>query len=438
MRPSARHLALLAAIAILVALVALLLLRPPVAAPTDPAGGASATASADDPAQGEPPARWASVAWERLIHPFPETEIQPRRFGGIVVAGDMLLAFGQADTPGRNEFGEMGAVFVSRDGSSWRTLLLEHGVRPAEVSTPRGIAFGPRGAMAWGEVCCQPGSTAMWHSEDGERWTRLPGDGNAPVGEALGGHSSAVKFIGIETGWVVVGSRDERPAAWWSEDGSTWESAEVGDAGGGTGLIADVANDGGRLVAVGRVDSPDGSWDGAVWTSDDGRAWERIAIDDPELVNADDTNLARIVPFETGLLVVGIHALPEERQRCEGTAGECHVPFRERHWVSQDGRGWVGIDPNTAAGEHPIEFRALDAGGPGLVNLGESSAAGSPDPSLFTSADGRTWSIVRPRDRFTDVVMMGVAVRGNQIVAVADSVSGAGRSAARIWVGVVE
>jgi hypothetical protein len=155
-----------------------------------------------------------------------------------------------------------------------------------------------------------------------------------------------------------------------------------------------------------------------------------------------------------GLFAVGIHGTEEQRRQCEEIVGmvasiddQPPLPPRfgatscqsgeERTFASVDGLAWQRIDPAGGVGPQPNEFRVIAAGGPGLVLLGESSLAASPDTMLFTSPDGVTWTAVDDGAPMLADVALGLVVRGNAIVAVTDRWTDA-ESTLRIWVGSAE
>ncbi|MGH2386311.1 MAG: hypothetical protein ACRDGB_14855, partial [Candidatus Limnocylindria bacterium] len=109
MRPNARHLFGLIALAVLAALLVLLLFRPPVVAPTAvrqsvPAEVIRNAIPAADPVP------WAAVDWQPQEEPLAADQPPLIRMDGIVDGGDLILGWGRAATPGRNQFNDMGAV----------------------------------------------------------------------------------------------------------------------------------------------------------------------------------------------------------------------------------------------------------------------------------------------------------------------------------------
>lgn len=159
-----------------------------------------------------------------------------------------------------------------------------------------------------------------------------------------------------------------------------------------------------------------------------------------------------MIPFAGGLFVAGNFGPTEDRKQCEDMLGmvassDLAPPRRptalscgwgrEHQWVSDDGDGWVRVDPAVQPGEHPIEFRVIAAGGPGLVNLGESSGPASPDTKLFTSVDGMRWEAVGPPQPIVLGVAMGLVAADGGVLAVTEEFDRSG-TALRIWIGTAE
>jgi len=446
MKLNGRHLFGLVALAVLAALIALLLIRPPAAAPTAD-GDPTATEPIQD-AAGIPavdPIPWAAVAWQSLEDPFPADQPPIMRMDAMVDGGELILGWGRASTPDRNQFNEMGAVIVSRDGRSWHTALIEHGVNEVSTSELHGVAVGPRGYLAYGGVCCEPETMALWHSTDGLGWTRQEIEGDLdPTGVYL------AAIVGVEGGWVAIGNtiNGQQSQLWTSEDGSNWKLIDGDQAGLASARLSDLAVGPDGLVAVGTVDGQDGTFDGGIWTSSDGRSWQRVGADDQILAGEGETQLHAVVAHAGGLFITGLYGSTQDRQKCEqlGVATAGSDPPRtalscasgiEHHWVLREGHAWERIDPMQAPGEHPIEFRVVVAGGPGLIVLGESSPPASPDTALFSSRDGRQWTALRPRQPVGNGVAIGIAVRERQLRAATGHFDGA-QSSVRFWLGVAK
>lgn len=458
MTKARRRTALLVVAAALAGLVALVVGRAPVSAPAgegrqpsgSPATGvedASTPRAAIPAVDGEP---WNGVVWQDVAVPFEAADAHPTSIDGVLTVDDTVIGWGRAAMPDRNEFHEMGAIFVSPDGRRWRTILIDHGVAPPDTSEIHGVAAGPGGLIAFGRVCCARESLAVWHSPDGAGWTRLELDGELRPGAYI----NAV--AGSPTGWVAVGSvgdAERQARIWTSPDGATWTAVDSERAGLGIGTVSDVASAPDGVIAVGTIDDEAGTHDGGVWISTDGLAWERVGADDPLLADAEETELWTVTPFAGGVFVTGNYGSREDRARCEElrgalastdslppspqTATSCGWG-REHHWISVDGTEWERVDPAAVGGRAPIEFRNLVAGGPGIVLVGEENLPPSPDPGVWTSADGRSWQpVAAARPLPPDAFPLAIAIRGREIILAAQGAGDAHPPTVEIRIGEV-
>ena len=363
---------------------------------------AAAPASQPTEEAGPDPAAWTSVGWRLVANPFAQGDPKPKWIEGLTQAPGLLVAWGRVEAVGRNQFNDEGAIFVSGDGVNWRAVTLDDGVGAGDTSEPHGVATGPLGLLAWGGVCCGVEEPALWRSDDGSTWTRLKIAVPPP---------GIVDVVGRPGGWVAVGVDRDQSAIWTSDDGQTWRKVDLGAEGRGKGVIWDVAVAGDRYIAVGTIEDAGGTHDGAVWTSNDGMSWSRIAAADPTLIGPDETELSRVVPFGTRLFMIGNHGSHEERVQCEKLTGAL-ASFdegppqtalscgwgREHHWLSEDGSSWrrlAPLDPlpgeaaNPAA--RPLEFRLLIPAGQGLIDLAEDNRPPAGDTAIWISGDGTSW-----------------------------------------------
>ncbi len=149
---------------------------------------------------------------------------------------------------------------------------------PPGPDTMRGVAVRPDGGLvAVGlSVDLHP---RVWVRPAGQPWRSVPppsaGTGvMADVATGRGGQLVAV-------GWTRDAQAVQRPAVWLSANGESWRRATPGGdlvADGLTELTAIVPVTGGGYLAIGvdrKADSVDG--DGAVFRSDNGQDWHRVA-----------------------------------------------------------------------------------------------------------------------------------------------------------------
>ena len=125
-----------------------------------------------------------------------------------------------------------------------------------------------------------------------------------------------LEVIGLEDGWVALGSSVDGLASelWHSADGATWETVLHVEGGRFAQALGSLDLTPIGLVAVGTVEAADGSYDGGVWRSVDGRSWERIGAEDSALADG-ETQLHRIIGHAGGMLVSGILGTAEQRKR---------------------------------------------------------------------------------------------------------------------------
>ena len=381
------------------------------------------------------PEPWTGVEWEAAVpNPLGPPDVL-RRVDGVVAAGNLVLAWGRMPMPGRNQFNDMGAVFVSGDGVTWRTIAVDHGVEPPNASTITGISAGPTGYLAAGNVCCEPEHSALWHSADGLLWQRVEPRGDFDPARIMPWRVSATP-----RGWVILASSRVGTDAvlLFSEDGHEWESVLTLAGGRHRTAASDLARTATGLVLVGTVEA-EGSYDGGVWSSVDGRHWDRLAAADDVITGDGEVQFRRVVAHAGGLLVTGIEGTAEQRQQCEqllgmvASLGPVREPPRfdstscmsgeERAWISADGSDWIAVVP--PPGIVPIEFRVTVAGGPGLILLGETSGPASPDTALFASADGARWNMLDDGQPMASDVAIGLVARGRQLLAITERWDGA-------------
>jgi len=444
----ARHILAISLAAIGLAVILAVLVWRPVSAPTATTTATPGTsASAEAAAPGEQSAAPvdgvdARVTWdEPLLQPFGEPDVL-LRIDGMVGTDDLLLGWGRTPMPVRNQFNDMGAIFASPDGTTWRIVPVEHGVNAVSASTINDVAIGARGFLAVGSVCCEPEQGAVWRSADGFSWERV----QVEVAFDAGGQPASV--VATEDGWSMLVGLRVGSALFHSDDGVAWEPAIAAEANRVSRGIEAVADGPGGLLAVGIADGPDETYDGVVWRSGDGRTWERVAMDDAAMVGEGEVYLHDVVGFPGGYLATGMLGTAEQRRACEElglVASIVDVPSPrpematscalgdEAQWVSADGLTWKRVE--FALDEvRPIEFRLVLAGGPGLVALGEGSGPESPDTMLFGSRDGIRWQVLSDAEPMLTDVARALVVRGGEIIAVTENWDGA-ETTYRVWRG---
>jgi len=371
----------------------------------------AAAPGAQDPV---PHAPWQEVSWSQVEAPFGANVAPPVPIEMLVVAADgRLVGSGNAYLPGPNgEAVNVAATFVSVDGVSWRMAVIDDGLGQGEMSMLMGIAAGPAGLLAYGSVCCQTDVRTAWHSTDGLTWRRLELAGFDPETDYW------MSVTGAPGGWIAVVSNGSRSRLIGSVDGATWRLITI------DGEPTTVATGRGAFYAAGHDRTPDGGYDGALWTSSDGVTWTRIATAEPAFVNEDDVDLFDVVPFAGGLFARGITAPVEDRERCEEMAAVASVEPRPpvafscawgnpMAWASTDGTSWTAVDVDMVDGSDFALDRAV-AGGPGLVGLATDDMWR--ETVVWVSADGLDWAPLETLAPIAPDTNGPFAVRGRTII----------------------
>ncbi|MCJ7780873.1 MAG: hypothetical protein MUQ27_08595, partial [Acidimicrobiia bacterium] len=223
----------------------------------------------------------------------------------MTAVGSRLFAVGFV--PGEDER-QNGVILASDDGVNWVRLAGNDPALTLGNVLMYSVTGGGPGLVAVGAGCETETSTGQcalhataWASVDGTSWTRTPED-PAIFGDGTTQSSGMYGVADTSHGLIAVGSMEYRtvddegvkemvtihPAVWISDDGITWERAWEG-----TGSAVDpndysdvyvsmdsvVEGPDGRLVAVGATLDENGEDIATVWTSVDGRQWERIEPD---------------------------------------------------------------------------------------------------------------------------------------------------------------
>ena len=330
--------------------------------------GVSALRSGPVPADPVPVIPSTPESWSRVqLDPPVDGGEAP---GSLVAGPDGLVAIGVHGGPA--------TAWISSDGTTW-TRTQSPDLDRADIFDISDIESGGPSFIATGSAVPEGEfDRAIWASEDGVSWNRLPDD---PV--FGGSFINAIESGG--PGLVAVGSR---LGAWFSSDGSTWERASVppvppevypGDDGDAPQLyLTDVADQGDRLVATGWAMLNDNSEVLVVWASRDGRSWTDV----PTPVDV----------FPRGSFVFEITAGPEGFAAVGRTRAD--RVNTAAIWTSPDGQDWRLHRP----GPEGLILDSVAAGNGGYVAVGATMACdtdcGSREAVVMTSVDGETWSRV--------------------------------------------
>jgi len=250
----------------------------------------------DSPDLDRDAAVWTSVdglTWSRV--PFNEEVFGGAAMLSVTVGGPGLVAVG-GEGQYNHEIGRFGSfdavVWTSVDGTAW-----------SRVSDVESVFGGNGGQELWSVTAGGPGlvavgadrpasaegqdprggNAAVWTSEDGFVWSKVPfdesafgGDGWRRMMDVTAGGPGLVA-VGLES--TLLGGRpvdaDVDPAVWTSVDGFTWSRVPDEQVDGivehGHQTMTSVAVAGPGLVAVGETSGGAG-----VWTSVDGITWSGV------------------------------------------------------------------------------------------------------------------------------------------------------------------
>jgi hypothetical protein len=232
---------------------------------------------------------------------------------------------------------------------------------------------------------------AAWHSADGRTWTR------AQVGtpalarmSAIAARPGAIVAIGdgrVGGGSGSVGDQSvNQMYAWFSSDGNAWSQVVLPDS---SGFIPSaVTSWSGGFAAIAQLDGI--TLSSSVWTSADGRTWQKSPQD-----------FARFTPtamagFGGRLVAVGSHQDPQ------GSA----AGFVPASWSSTDGRTWVesrapARQVATGFGDVAVVGNTLVAIGANYMGqaavtlqVGGPTPVPTPAANVWVSSDGTTWRLL--------------------------------------------
>ena len=331
----------------------------------------------------------AAAAWGTSTLILPEEGIPPFSDGGHIINDvaaneSLVVAVGDAFSADENAMRD-GLVWISADGRSWERVSDPDDFDFGGTGLNTVVAAGP-GFVAGGSTCdteerCTAGWRAgLWTSVDGRDWLRVPHD------TALFGERSVIQRLLVRQEQIlalgaVCDDESCGGVIWSSPDGRTWERAWTNET-----MLNSLADGEAGLVAVGSIGSDTGSW-GAVWTSTDGTDWQPVPHD-PEVFGdgqGTDVFMYDVVAGTDGYVAVG----------SDGTDAIV--------WFSADAVTWERISFDTEVFGAASVFGVI-TWGDGFVAFGPDWAIteeiGGPVPGLpsvpsrptiWVSSDGRIW-----------------------------------------------
>ena len=167
-------------------------------------------------------------------------------------------------------------VLTSANGTTWQPAA---GSIARDLSGVVGLsaAAGPGGYVIVGKEVDPDGSCEayVWHSADLASWTRAH-----DVNDTSG--SSQVLAVAADgTGFVSVGSHNGQPALWTTTNGTSWTTIVLPLPAGATGVLQQIAVNGGRAVAVGVQTSADAISPLAAVSADGGATFAPVSFGVP-------------------------------------------------------------------------------------------------------------------------------------------------------------
>ena len=316
----------------------------------------------------------------------------------VTAGGPGFVAVGRGCNVVRDPISCEAVVWTTADGRAWTRAPASDATNIGAYIPTSGpevgmfdVAAGPPGIVAIGYAARPTLQATTWFSTDGTSWERIP------IAGADLARVSAVTWTGgrfvivgearpvIQDAAAIATAR-AHAAVWTSEDGRTWTRvphAPVFEVGGFIDTMEDPASGGmrdvvagpGGLVAVGSVctSTPAGCLP-AAWTSSDGISWVRVTgmPSVPGLLKA-------VTASGAGYVAVGA-------QTCNSSPVAIRQPCPALVLTSQDGLAWVQ-QPFAQAGD----LRTVTVVGGRLLATAPDGPA-----ILWGSDDGSAWAAVTP------------------------------------------
>lgn len=225
------------------------------------------------------------------------------------------------------------------------------------------------------------GDAAVWSSADGRAWRRSPT-------LVRDGRQRLTAVTAGNAGWLAVGfdgTAPRRPLVLTSPDGGTWQAVDGADVfkpSGGAALTTRAA----AMGPAGYVVVGEDGYSAAAWFSADLKSWQRGTSPEKKTLrgSAIAARWMRDVaggPF--GYVAVG--GLNDPTGRGDGHG-------RPAVWTSADGRRWTLQQLPLPAGSVQAWFDHIAAKGSALVAAGTASTPSGTRAFAFVSGDGgRSW-----------------------------------------------
>ncbi|MBI2238857.1 MAG: protein kinase [Actinobacteria bacterium] len=229
------------------------------------------------------------------------------------------------------------AVWISiTRGRTWeRVEDVVSGLDEAGDQAMRRVISTGTGLVAVGSETTPEGlDAAVWGSEDGHHWSRMPSRFFAGSGDQEAFGATTLESRLVVVGYQTTESGDQ-DAAVWVESAGAWLPVDDPSslAGGGDQRMTAVMAAGPGVVAVG-FDTSGGDHDAAVWTSRDGLNWERVPADEAIFGGPGNQQMFALAQVGLVLVVGGVSDNP---------GGDADGAI----WLSLDGIEWTRIRSST-------------------------------------------------------------------------------------------
>ena len=215
---------------------------------------------------------WASedgYTWQRRADRARDEDLRAGTIVALAAGGPGLVAVGSDNK-----------AWYSEDGSDW--TLADVPAPPTEASTinMKGVSVAGDGLLAWGNAMANDTvvEPVLWTSADGVSWAQV--SDVSGIGQLRDVAAGPDGFVAIGTDPTDAGG------VWFSADGRVWQRAEgFPDQGSSAALIPSsiAATSSGYVAAAGegvcdKEPCPDAR--AVVWSSPDGRSWTRLPSDE--------------------------------------------------------------------------------------------------------------------------------------------------------------
>jgi hypothetical protein len=308
--------------------------------------------------------------------------------GNVSLSSERILA-DVAQTPGQT-------VLVGRDntGTDADPMMVVRDGQGQDVRAPLGSAGAVQPDQAVEAVGTanrlivavgsSNGDPAVWHSADGRSWQRAQTTTRA-------GMQRLTSVTGGLAGWLAVGqdgTAPRHPLVLTSRDGSSWQrtdGAAVFRAKGDSALTTYAA----AMGPAGYVVVGEDGFSAASWFSPDLKSWERGTAPDRKALKGTDTTgrwMHDVAGGPSGYVAVG---------GLNDPTAHGAKPSRPAVWTSADGRRWTLRQLPLPGGSVGAWFDHVSAKGSVVVASGTASVPSGSRAFAFLSVDGgRSWQQV--------------------------------------------